>query len=136
MRMRPALGLAMAFSLLAPACEGEIDEFSPPSTPSTEGQVRAFYRVSRRDIADRAHVRYRLPGGSHVETDVTLPWQSRLLTFEADETLFLFASAPVNEDVRLQCDASTDQGPWGRTTGETGADSCTVDTSLEELGRR
>ena len=126
------LPLAVALCIATAACEGDNDF----PHPSTEGQVRALYRVSRGDTADRAHIRYRLPGGNHVETDVTLPWESKPLVFDADETLWLTASAPENGLVSLQCDAVTDQGPYGRTSGSSGPASCRVDTSLEDLGRR
>lgn len=125
----------LALSVLCGACGGGDGPSNTMSTPTPAQRVTAHYEVSRGDVADRARVRFRLPGGEEVEADVSLRWRSERLVFGADEVLRLTASSGDNDRVSLQCTAVTDQGPYGRETG-TGRASCMFETSIEELGRR
>lgn len=135
--MSPWRAVVVVVAALAAACSGPDDTSTPTSTTTASG-VTVEYKVSpiaRGHLADRAHVRYRLPGGRDVEADVSLPWRSGRLRFPPDETLRLSASSE-NELVSLQCDAHTDQGPWGRVTGSSGTASCDFETPLPELAQR
>ena len=122
--------LVVGLCLMFPSCGRD------PGPQSGTERVSVEYDVSRGDLVGPAHVRYRVPGGQEVEADVTLPWRSGPLSFAEDEVLWLTASSSPNPKVDLQCNARTNQGPYGRSTGSTGSESCSVDKALKELARR
>jgi hypothetical protein len=99
--------------------------------------VRVQYRVSYADDSHgKADVAYRTPDGHDVSDKVNLPWTSQKLIFPPDGRVVVRANAPAAADAALQCSATTDQGPSGREAASSGLFSCSVDSSLSELGRR
>lgn len=121
------------------ACSSDDDSGAPVGDTTTARRlVRVRYAVSYADLETpgTAEVRYRLPDGNHVDEEVQLPWESRELAFEPEADVSLSAGAPALPTTSLQCDVSTDQGPYGRTSGSSGESSCEVATNLGELGDR
>lgn len=130
-----AVACAVAIACLSTACG---DDGASTEGTAVPRPVRARYSVSYADLKTpgTATVRYRLPSGDHVEGQVQIPWESRVLEFAPDADVFLTATAPQHPTANLQCDVITDQGPYGRTSGSSGQSSCDVDTNLAELAKR